>query len=123
MIRYEEMQYLAAFAEMGTLSAVAEKYHISQPTVTRSMMKIEEEFALPLFERTKNKIKLNDNGILAAKEALRVIEQTDNMLLRVRAYDKENHRISLGSAAAIQIPELMRRLSETFPHMIISNEP
>ena len=35
MLSYEEMQYLTAFAECSTLTEVAEKYNISQPTITR----------------------------------------------------------------------------------------
>lgn len=34
MITYEEMKYLVAFADIGTLSEVAEQFNISQPTIT-----------------------------------------------------------------------------------------
>lgn len=122
MISYEEMQYLTAFAEAGTLSDVAEQFHISQPTVTRSMKHIEEEFGAQLFERTKNSIKLNEIGLLAAEEAAAVIRQTDSMFRRVRAYDRASHTISIGSSAAVQIPDLVRRLSEAHPEMTISTE-
>lgn len=122
MIGYEEMQYLIAFAKTGTLSEVAEQFHISQPTVTRSMKHIEEEFGVALFERTKNSIKLNEIGLLAAEEAEMVIKQTDGMLRRVRAYDRASHTISIGTSAAVQIPELIRQLSESYPEMSISSE-
>lgn len=116
------MQYLTAFAETGTLSEVAERFHISQPTITRSMKKIEEEFGVPLFDRTKNSIKLNDNGLLAAEEAGMLLRQHESMLRRVRAYDRANHTISIGSAAAVQIPELIRKVTEQNPNTTISTE-
>lgn len=122
MLAFEELQYLAAFAETGTLSGVAERYHISQPTITRSMKKLEDSFDVPLFERTKNSIRLNDNGLLAAEEASRVLKQADDMLQRVRTHDRANHTISIGSAAAVQIPDLVRKLSEAFPQMTISSQ-
>lgn len=122
MISYEEMQYLIAFAKAGTLSEVAEQFHISQPTITRSMKHIEEEFGVCLFKRTKNSIDLSEIGLLAAEEAALVVRQMDGMLRRVRAYDRANHTISIGSSAAVQIPDLIRRMSEAYPDMTISTE-
>ncbi|MDD5986570.1 MAG: LysR family transcriptional regulator [Eubacteriales bacterium] len=122
MLSYEEMQYLTAFAKYGTLTEVAEKYCISQPTITRAMKKAEEVFGVSLFERTKNSIHLNDNGVQAARETAVLLKQTDEMILRVRAYDRANRTIAIGTAAAVQLPELVGRLSRTFPDKAISTE-
>ena len=40
----------------------------------RSMQKLEEEFGIPLFDRTKNKIVLNEAGALAVEQAKRVVD-------------------------------------------------
>jgi DNA-binding transcriptional LysR family regulator len=122
MLSYEEMQYVSAFAEYGTLTEVAERYHISQPTITRTMKKAEEVFGVPLFDRTKNSIHLNQNGKLAAQEIAILLKQTDEMIGRVQAYDRANHTISIGTAAAVQLPELVRKLSRVFPDKAISTE-
>lgn len=122
MISYEEMQYLVAFAKAGTLSEVAEQFNISQPTITRAMKHIEDEFDVTLFERTKNSIKLGEIGLLAADEAALVVRQTEGMLRRVRAFDRASHTISIGSSAAVQIPDLIRRISHLHPDMTISTE-
>lgn len=122
MVQYEELQYLVAFASAGTLSEVAEQFRISQPTITRAMKHIEEEFGVQLFERTKNSIKLSDIGRIAAEEAAMVLRQFEGMLRRVRAYDRASHTISIGSSAAVQIPDLIRRMSVAYPQMTISTE-
>ncbi|MEA4890205.1 MAG: LysR family transcriptional regulator [Clostridiaceae bacterium] len=122
MLNYEEMQYFVAFAKIGTLSDVAEQCNISQPTITRAMKKAETEFGVPLFDRTKNSIKLNDNGTLAAEELSLILKQTDEMVRKIRAYDRVNRTISIGSGAAIQLPELVRRLTEAYPDKPISTE-
>lgn len=122
MVQYEELQYLVAFASAGTLSEVAEQFRISQPTITRAMKHIEEEFGVQLFERTKNSIKLSDIGRIAAEEAAMVLRQFEGMLRRVRAYDRASHTISIGSSAAVQIPDLIRRMSAAYPQMTISTE-
>ncbi len=122
MLSYEEIQYFVSFAKNNTLSGVAEQYHISQPTLTRVMKKVEADFGIPLFDRTKNSIKLNRNGRFAADEMTLLLKQTDDLFLRVRAYDRANHTISIGSGAAVQLPDLVRRISEAHPELAISME-
>lgn len=51
MLDLNELEQLIAFADTGTLSKVAEAFHISTPSVTRSMKNIEEEFGVFLFHR------------------------------------------------------------------------
>ena len=44
MLDLNELQQLVAFADLGTLSRVAEEGHISTPSITRSMKNVEEAF-------------------------------------------------------------------------------
>ena len=64
MIELFQLEQLTAFADYKTLSKAAEMLHMSQPTLTRSMQKLESEFDVSLFRRTKNKLELNENGEL-----------------------------------------------------------
>lgn len=61
------LEQLIAFSRQGTLSGAAEKLHISQPALSQSMKKLEESLGVSLFERSKNKIALNENGIMAVQ--------------------------------------------------------
>ena len=69
MIDLYELRQLTAFADLGTLSKVAEEFHISTPSVTRSMQHLEDAFGVPLFIRGKNRIELNDTGNTAVEYA------------------------------------------------------
>ena len=51
-----DLEQLAAFADCGTLSSAAEKLHLSQPTLTKTMKRLEEEFEVSLFIRSRNKL-------------------------------------------------------------------
>ena len=51
MLNLENLRQFVAFADCGTLAAAAKKCHISQPTITRPMQVLEEDFGVPLFER------------------------------------------------------------------------
>lgn len=54
MIDPRLLEELVAFAESGTLSGAAEKLHLTQPTVTRGMQKLESELGVALFNRSGN---------------------------------------------------------------------
>ena len=122
MIEIYLLEQLAAFSRCGTLSAASEELHISQPAMTRSMKKIEEELGVTLFERQKNRILLNDNGRLAADLALQILERNQNMINQVRSYDRSKRTIALGCCAPVPSYELAPRLQQLYSEMTISSD-
>ena len=48
MIDLNELSQLVAFADLGTLSRVAEEFHISTPSITRSMLPVIRALCLTL---------------------------------------------------------------------------
>lgn len=62
MLNLEELEQLVAFKELGTLSKVAEQFLISTPSLSRSMQHVEEAFGVTLFDRSANRISLNETG-------------------------------------------------------------
>ena len=55
MIEIYLLEQLVALAEYGTLSEATEHIHLTQPTLTRSMQKLETQIGVPLFERENKK--------------------------------------------------------------------
>ena len=98
MFTLEELEQFAAFAEAGTLSQAAEKLHISQPTITRTMQHLEESFKVPLFVRGKNRISLNETGRFAVEQARRVLDAADSALRQVQDYDRSLRTITVSSS-------------------------
>ena len=62
MIEIYLLEHLDAFARLGTLSAASEELHISQPALTRSMQKLEQELGVTLFVREKNRMMIKQNS-------------------------------------------------------------
>lgn len=122
MVDYNILEQFVTFYQTGTLRETAEKMHISQPTLTRNMQKLETEFDVPLFQRTKNSISLNETGLLAAEDAKMLLKQTENMLRHARDFDRKNRTITLGSCTPVLIPELIRRITASYPMASISSE-
>ena len=54
MVDLYELKQLTAFADLGTLHRVAEEFHLSTPSITRSMQHLEQYFGVPLFTRDAN---------------------------------------------------------------------
>ena len=66
MIESYLLEYFLAVYREGTVSRAADKLHVSQPSVTKALQKLESELDLPLFERTPNRLLLNENGRIVA---------------------------------------------------------
>lgn len=92
-----DLEQLVAFKRLGTLSRAAEELHLAQPTLTKTMKRLEDEFKVSLFERGKNKISLNQNGELAAAQAERILNDASNMINMVRSLDRSLHTIMIGT--------------------------
>ena len=116
-----ELEQLAAFAEYGTLSKAAEKLNISQPTITRTMQHLEDEFGVPLFERSRNHISLNETGRRAVGYAGQLLEAAEKAVEDVRAFDRSLHTITVSSCAPAPLWRLLPALSEVFPDMTLSS--
>lgn len=117
-----ELEQLAAFADCGTLSAAAEKLHLSQPTLTKTMKRLEEEFQVSLFIRSKNRLELNENGKLASEKAHKILADSQEMIQLIRSYDRERRTISIGSCAPAPASSLSQRASILYKNMSISSE-
>lgn len=122
MIEIYLLEQLDAFARCGTLSAASEELHISQPALTRSMKKIEEEMGVTLFVRQKNRLHLNENGKLAAERAAHVLEEDRDLVRTVQAFDRSRRTIALGCCAPVPAYELTPRLQRQYSEMTISSD-
>lgn len=122
MVNYEILQQFVTFYHTGTLRETAELLHISQPTLTRNMQKLEAEFGVALFTRTKNSISLNETGLIAAEDAKMLLRQTENMLTHARDYDRARRTITIGACTPVPVPDVIRRIAQRHPRSAISSE-
>lgn len=117
-----QLEQLLAIAEAGTISKAAENLHISQPGLTRSIQRLEDELNLTLFDRKKNRVTLNDNGLLAVECAKKVLEEKNNMILQLQRYDRSKRTINIGSCAPAPIWGLTSIFHKLYPEMKITDE-
>ena len=122
MIEIYLLEQFDAFARCGTLLAASEDLHITPPTLSRSMKKLEDEFGVSLFHRENSKLSLNETGKLAAEYARRALEANQEMIDRVVMFDRSLRTVSLGSCAPFPVNELMPTLQEQLPGKTLSSE-
>lgn len=111
MIELYMLVQLVAIAESGTISKAAEQLHISQPALSRTINKIEDILQVKLFERSKNKVTLNENGLLAVEYAKKVLSASDELVKQVRRFNESRSTITILSCA----PAPMWILSDIIP--------
>lgn len=57
-----QLQYFRTVARMENISRAAELHHITQPALSKSISRLEDEIGVKLFERGDNRIRLSDAG-------------------------------------------------------------
>ena len=117
MIEMRLLEILNAFATEGTQAAAAEKLHISQPTLSGAMKKLEEEIGAPLFERSKNRMSLNENGKAAAEFAGRILQEESALRLHIQEMERRRHTISLALCSQSAVAKIATVVSQAFPGM------
>lgn len=122
MIEIFLLEQLVAFEKAGTLTGAARELHITQPALSRSKKKLEEEFGVPLFDRSNSKLALNETGKTAARYAERVLEADREMIERTLAFERSRRTIVLGACASLPVNALMPALQEAFDNMAITSE-
>lgn len=100
VVNLELLAELVAFQRYGTLSATAEHLMMTQPTVTRGMKRLEQSLGVTLFDRqVSNRIKLNATGLLAAKEAEKLLKAQSDFTDKILNYDRLRNEIAVASVA------------------------
>ena len=89
MINTYLLEYFITFYEEGSLLKASEKLHVSQPSLTRAMQKLEDELDLTIFTRSGNKISLNENGKILL-DYIKDIIALNNLLTKKAKELKEN---------------------------------
>ncbi len=121
MLELYDLEKLVAFRREGTLVAASEKLLISQPALSRSMRKLEDDMGVELFTRSKNRMELNENGLLAADLAEKLLGEADSLVSRVRQLDRSRHTVSVGSVAPEPLWELAAAIGSAYPGMTVSS--
>lgn len=122
MLNLEDLEQFVAFYKYGTLTKVAEEFMISQPTITRTMKRVEESFGVSLFTRFANKIEINETGKMAAQVAMRLLESAKQCETEVKTFDQQLHTIIVESCAPAPLWSFMPMLNRKYLNKTITSK-
>lgn len=84
----QSLRYFMTVARMGNISHAAAAHYVPQSAMSRSIAKLEAELGVKLFDRTHNRIELNENGIEFSKSVGQILRQLDDTVDLIRDDDQ-----------------------------------
>lgn len=119
-----ELRHLEQILEIcraGGFSGAARKLQISQPTLSKSIARLEDQLSLKLFERSNGAARPTAYGTFVAQRAealLQGVAALSRDLEQLARGEEGRVRIAVGPASRLKpLPELMRRVAVRFPKL------
>lgn len=122
MFELNQLEQLIAIEQYNTISNAAQHLNISQPALSRSIQRLEEELEVSLFDRKKNKMTLNEDGLQAVEYAKRIIDLSNEMKETLINAAKARRTISIGSMAPAPLWAIEPEIKKIHPQMEIHSE-
>src|SRR5213593_3075622 len=72
-----QFRYFIAVAKTGSFSRAAEECHVSQPSLSQQILKLEDELGEKLFERLRRRTVLTAAGELFRQRAERIAQEVE----------------------------------------------
>lgn len=122
----QELKYVVAVADERNFRRAADKVFVSQPSLSASVKKLEDELGVRLFERGPQEVLLTEAGRQVVAQARRVLDEA----ARVKVVAKEKHdplrgTLRLGvihTIAPYLLPDLVMALRSSAPGMPLDIE-
>ena len=108
------LRYFIEVARTQNITAAAERLHITQPTLSKQLMDLEDELGAKLFERGKRRTTLTEDGILLFQRAKEIVALAD---LTESAFRSTDERIAGDIAIGCGETNGMRLLVEAMKEM------
>ncbi|HXG49184.1 MAG TPA: hydrogen peroxide-inducible genes activator [Methylomirabilota bacterium] len=114
-----QLRYVVAVARTGTFSRAAEQCHVSQPSLSQQIQKLEAELGERLFDRLKREARLTPPGEAFLRRALRILEEVDAARREAKdATDLLRGTVTVGvlpTLAPYLLPKVLPVFRENYP--------
>lgn len=116
-----QLRYFMAVARTGSFSRAAEQCHVSQPSLSQQMMKLESELGETLFERLSRGVALTAAGRLLEQRAERILREVAAAEQEIQELGAVlRGRLTLGALPTIApyfLPDLIRAFHAAWPQV------
>lgn len=75
----QQLRYFVALARTGNFTRAAEECHVTQPSLSQQIRKLEEELELPLLQRrmSRHETTLTPAGEVLLRHAIKVLDEVE----------------------------------------------
>ena len=73
----QQLKYILAISETGSMNKAAEQLYVSQPSLTSSVQELEKEIGIKIFNRSGRGVTLTNDGSEFIRYAKQVVGQFD----------------------------------------------
>lgn len=119
MKNFRQFEIVIEIARQGSVSKAADALHVSQPTISKLLQKLENELQTELFDRTTLPLMLTSAGksyVEAGQKILDIQHQLEKGLDRMKDNSANDIHIGISpSRAPYILPELLHRFREKCP--------
>src|SRR3989338_5059674 len=116
-----ELRYVVALAQTKHFGKAAHICHVSQPTLSVAIHKLETTLGVPIFERNHNYIRITELGEKIVAQAQRALEEVATIEdIATRGKTQLDSQLKLGgiyTVAPYLFPLLIPRLKKNAPDM------
>ena len=114
-----ELKYIDMIAQTRSLTKAAQKLHISQPALYKSLRKVEEEFNTTLFYRKGHESLPTDSGLIVLEYAKRIFGSLNEMQEKVlETQNLKSGSVSIGFPAivgSLYLPLALINFQKAYP--------
>jgi len=117
------MQYLVTLADVRHFSKAAERCHVSQPTLSTQIRKLEDELDVQLVERSPRRVMLTEVGEEVVERARALLAEVSAIkAIARRSRDPHSGTLRLGifpTLAPYYLPHVVPELRRRFPRLTL----
>ena len=114
-----QLEHFKAVAETENMSKAAERIFVTQSALSKSVAKLEAELGTQFFDRTKNRIALNDAGELMLEHVNRVLSEIDSLRGAVKEYSRKNPKITISASSIYFLRYCMPAFSASYSDVAV----
>lgn len=109
----QQLYYVKKIAESKSINEASKVLHISQPALTKQLKLLENELSIALFERSKNGVRLTNEGNLFLIEAEEILNRVDS--LKQYFLEPKTKVLNIGTLPSIAtyfLPDVIKKMND-----------
>ena len=107
------LKYFLMVAREENITKAARLIHITQPTLSRQLIQLEEELGVQLFHRGKYHVTLTNDGMLLKRRAQEIVALTEKTQQEFQNRDEElAGEIAIGCGETWNMTYLSKKMAE-----------